>query len=412
MAKTISIRVNPRGYRTERNYALQDKSQQIARLGAISAQDAAKKTQSTGSSPSGYVIAFRNNNGVLLPGMTRRSQSSIRRVVFRLALIASAIVVLAIFVWQAVVVHGSPDPSQPNTSSTVAILDIGVLVFREGLECILVLAAITASMTGPKQMHRRPVTAGAGLAMGATLVTWFIAVRMVGALSENMSALDLQAATGLLAVVVLLVIMNWFFHKIYWGGWIRAHNRRRKSLIDNANGDATSHSRLWWGLGLLGFTSLYREGFEVVLFLQSYNLRFGGNIVLKGALVGILLSGMVAVLTFVLQQRLPYRKMLITTGILLGLVLLVMVGEQAQEMQLAHWISRTEIPALVAVIPAWAQLWFAVFPTYETIVAQAIAAILVVGSYYGARRWGTALLTEKSPPDDPVAVGRELGAVR
>ena len=102
--------------------------------------------------------------------------------------------------------------------------------------------------------------------------------------------------------------MNWFFHKIYWGGWIRAHNRRRKSLLSGANGSGISHSRLWWGLILLGFTSLYREGFEVVLFLQSYNLRFGGGVVLKGALLGLLLSGMVAVLTFVLQQRLPYRK--------------------------------------------------------------------------------------------------------
>ena len=266
-------------------------------------------------------------------------------------------------------------------------------------------------MTGPKQMHRRPVAAGAGVALGATLLTWIVAVRTVGALSENMSALDLQAATGLLAVVVLLVIMNWFFHKIYWGGWIRAHNRRRKSLISNADGDATSHTRLWWGLVLLGFTSLYREGFEVVLFLQSYNLRFGGSVVLKGALLGILLSGMVAVLTFVLQQRLPYRKMLITTGILLGVVLLVMVGEQAQEMQLAHWISRTEIPALAGIVPDWAGLWFAVFPTYETILAQAIAAVLVVGSYYGARRWRGELLAEKPQPERHVPVAQELETV-
>ena len=129
--------------------------------------------------------------------------------------------------------------------------------------------------------------------------------------------------------------MNWFFHKIYWGGWIRAHNRRRKALFAGSNGQS-SRQPLFWGLILLGFTSLYREGFEVVLFLQSYNLRLGGSVVLKGALLGLLLSGMVAVLTFVLQQHLPYRKMLITTGILLGVVLEVMVGEQAQEMQLAH----------------------------------------------------------------------------
>src|SRR5438477_2765810 len=179
--------------------------------------------------------------------------------------------------------------------------------------------------------------------------------------------------------------MNWFFHKIYWGGWIRAHYRRRKALLANGAAAEISRARLQWGLILLGFTSLYREGFEVVLFLQSYNLRLGGGVVLKGALLGLALSALVAVLTFVLQQRLPYRKMLITTGVLLGVVLLVMVGEQAQEMQLAHWISRTEIPWLVNALPAWLGMWFAVFPTYETLLAQAIAAILVVGSYYAAR---------------------------
>jgi high-affinity iron transporter len=203
-----------------------------------------------------------------------------------------------------------------------------------------------------------------------------------------MSALDLQAATGLLAIIVLLVIMNWFFHKVYWGGWIRAHNRRRKVLLENARTAEISQRRLWWGLILLGFTSLYREGFEVVLFLQSYNLRLGGGVVLKGALLGLALTGMVAVLTFVVQQRLPYRKMLITTGILLGVVLLVMVGEQAQEMQRAHWIPTTPIAFLETHIPGWMGLWFAVFPTVETLVAQLIAAVLVIGSYFAARRLG------------------------
>src|SRR6188472_3331737 len=282
----------------------------------------------------------------------------------RVGIVVAALCVVAMLVWQGVTAHGAPDPTRPDTSPTVAFLDMGVLVFREGLECILVLAAVTASMTGAKRAHRRPVAIGAGFAFGATLVTWLIAVRIVGSLSENVPALDLQAATGLLAIIVLLVIMNWFFHKIYWGGWIRAHNRRRKALLENARAAEISQSRLWFGLVLLGFTSLYREGFEVVLFLQSYHLRLGGAVVLKGALLGLVLTGMVALLTFVLQQRLPYRKMLITTGILLGVVLLVMVGEQTQEMQLAHWISTTPVPGLVSLIPDWAGLWFAVFPTY------------------------------------------------
>jgi high-affinity iron transporter len=329
----------------------------------------------------------------------------------------AALSVIAILVWQGIFAQGSPDPNQPNTSKTVAALDIGVLVFREGLECILVLAAITASMTGPKRAHRKPVATGAGVAFIATLITWFIAVRIVDSLSDNMRALDLQAATGLLAVVVLLVIMNWFFHKIYWGGWIRAHNRRRKHLLENGHGSEIAKRSLLWGLILLGFTSLYREGFEVVLFLQTYHLRFGGGVVLQGALLGIALSAIVAVLTFVLQQKLPYRKMLITTGILLGGVLLVMVGEQAQEMQLAHWISTTPIASLVPMIPKWMALWFSIFPTYETLIAQGIAAVLVVGSYYAARRFSGATPRVSDEPareakaEADVALPKRLQAV-
>jgi high-affinity iron transporter len=329
-----------------------------------------------------------------------------RSIILAAGLGIAAAAVAAILIWQGLNEQGAPDPMRPNTSPTVAFLDIGVLVFREGLECILVLAAITASMTGARQAHRRPVALGAGIAFAATLVTWLIAVGIVGSLMDNVPALDLQAATGLLAVVVLLVIMNWFFHKIYWGGWIRAHNRRRKSLLATDPSKKNGHSRLWWGLILLGFTSLYREGFEVVLFLQSYNLRLGGMVVLKGALVGLLLSGIVALLTFVLQQRLPYRKMLITTGVLLGVVLLVMVGEQAQEMQLAHWISRTEIPWLATALPAWLGMWFAVFPTYETLIAQGLAALLVVGSYYAARRMGASADAALVPEADPTIVRR------
>ena len=303
----------------------------------------------------------------------------------RIGIVVAALCVVAMLVWQGVTAHGAPDPTRPNTSPTVAFLDIGVLVFREGLECILVLAAITASMTGAKRTHRRPVALGAGLAFVASLITWFIAVRIVGSLSDNMSALDLQAATGLLAVIVLLVIMNWFFHKIYWGGWMTMHNRRKKDLLESAADPDVSKTRLLWGLGLLGFTSLYREGFEVVLFLQSYYLRLGGAEVVSGALLGLFFTGIVAVLTFIAHRKLPYRKMLVLTGLLLGGVLLVMIGEQTQEMQLAHWIPTTPVHALEKIIPPWAGLWFSIFPTVETLAAQGLAAMIVIVSYFLAR---------------------------
>lgn len=219
--------------------------------------------------------------------------------------------------------------------------------------------------------------------------------------------MHLQAATGLLAIVVLLMVMNWFFHKLYWTGWISLHTRRKKEVLRSARDARTSKLSLWWGLGLLGFTSVYREGFEVVLFLQNYRMKLGETPVLRGVLIGLLLSGIVAILTFFAQHRLPYRKMLVATGVLLGGVLLVMVGEQAQEMQLARWLPTTEIPRLESVLQPWMGVWFGVFPTIETLGAQLIAALLILGSYAVVR----LQLTQKVRGTDPLVTGGAAGAV-
>ena len=145
--------------------------------------------------------------------MTAFSRRPSLRAALNVGLLGAAIFVIPLIMWQGFIAPGTPDPTQPGTSSTVAFMDIGVLVFREGLECILVLSAITATLTGSDHAHRRPVAIGAGMAFIATLVTWFIAIEIVGQLTESVPALDLQAATGLIAVIVLLVIMNWFFTK-------------------------------------------------------------------------------------------------------------------------------------------------------------------------------------------------------
>ena len=309
----------------------------------------------------------------------------VRRAFFLAALGIGGLVLAAVLIWEGFATGGNPDPLAPHSDPTAAVVDISVLVFREGLECILVLAAVTAGMVGTSAVYRRPVAAGTAVAAVATLITWRIAVGVIDDLSGAVSALAIQAATGLLAIIVLLVVMNWFFHKLYWTGWISLHTKRKQELLQGEGKREASKLSLWWGLAALGFTSLYREGFEVVLFLQSYRLKLGARPVRQGVLLGIFFAAIVAVLTFLAHRRLPYRRMLVLTGVLLGGVLLVMVGEQAQEMQLAHWISKTDLPRLAHVIPSWMSLWLSIFPTVETLTAQAVAGLLVLGSYFAAR---------------------------
>lgn len=338
-----------------------------------------------------------------MPQAPQVPASAMQRRAMNWILAGAASLVVAALVWQGLTSSGNPDPTMPHLSRGAAILNAGLLVFREGLEAILVMAALTASLVGGNGSYRRPIAQGAFLAFGASIVTWFAAIGLLN--NVNASQLHIQAATGLLAIAVLLVIMNWFFHKIYWTGWIKMHNSKRRSLLeDDAQGSA-GQNRANMGLLLLGFSAMYREGFEVVLFLQSLRLRSGSGVVFQGVMVGLLFTAIVGALTFVLHHKLPYKKMLILTGILLAGVLVVMVGESVQEMQLAGWLSTTPVSLP---IPAWMGLWFAVFPNIESLVAQAFAGVFVVGSYFVAEHLrlrrplleGKASLVSASAPDE------------
>ncbi|MFZ0216072.1 MAG: FTR1 family protein [Candidatus Dormiibacterota bacterium] len=298
-----------------------------------------------------------------------------------MALAISVACVVAAVVWGALTAAGTPDPLDPavgrHMSTGAVIVGAGVLVLREGLETILVLAAITASMVGVNGRQRRPVMGGGAVGLLAAVITWFVVVAILN--SVNAPEYAVQAATGLVAVIVLLVVMNWFFHKLYWTGWIQTHNRQKRRL----QLPGTARQKLLFGLGLVGFASVYREGFEVVLFLQTLRLQSNALVVLAGVLAGLYLTGAVGVLTFVLNSRLPYRRMLEVTGVMLGVVLLVMVGEQVNEMQLAGWIGTTPLPGGIQ-FPAWMGTWLSLFANWQTMVGMALAAILVVGSYYAA----------------------------
>src|SRR3954465_1241885 len=213
---------------------------------------------------------------------------------------------------------GLVDPTEVKTSHGTAVVNSAIIVFREGLEAVLIFAAITASLVGANARRRRPVVTGAAVAFAASVVAWFL----VQALLDVASPLGprLEAITGFIAVVVLLIVLNWFVHRVYWSEWIGRHHRQRRRLLARTGIGATL------GLVALGFTSVYREGFEVVLFLQNLELQSGSSTVLEGVGLGLAATAVVGVLTFWLHHKLPYKKMLILTGVLVAFVLVVLIG--------------------------------------------------------------------------------------
>jgi high-affinity iron transporter len=295
--------------------------------------------------------------------MTAGTASPRRSGRVRLAWWALGLAVLAGLVYlMATASTGPTDPTEARGQShATVVFNSAVIVFREGLEAI---------------------------------ATWFV-VQAVLQAAAPLGA-RLEAITGFIAIAVLLVVMNWFVHNVYWSQWIGRHHRQRRKVLERGGAVVL-------GLVALGFTSVYREGFEVVLFLQSLQLQSGTATVLEGVAIGLAATAAVGVLTFWLHHKLPYKRMLVLTGVLLGVVLVVMTGGTALTFQDLGWLPSTPLPFAV---PGWLGSWFEIYGTYETIACQLAAAILVVGSYVLAehlkvRRPARAGASVARRPDSP-----------
>ena len=261
-----------------------------------------------------------------------------------------------------------------GTSSPASLsINAGIIVFREGLEAVLILASLLASTRFDSQRrYRSPIWLGTGLAMLATVLTWIAARSLLTSLGRYGERLE--AVVSLLAVSVLLLVTNWFFHKVYWTGWIASfHSRKRRILAGEAG--------LWLGLITLGFASVYREGFETVLFLQALLLEGRSSAVMSGVAVSLAAVLLVGWLTFRLQVTLPYRKMLIFTGVLIGAVLVVMVGKTTHVMQVVGWLPADP---LGVDLPIWLGTWIGVYSTWQGVALQVVSVLFVLGSYFVA----------------------------
>jgi high-affinity iron transporter len=266
-----------------------------------------------------------------------------------------------------------------GVSDGTAITNAALIVFREGLEAILIIAAITASMIGARAALRKPVYRGALLALPASLLGFVLAVALLGSLAAYGE--KVEAVVGVVAIGVLVIVLNWFFHRVYWTEWIATHRKRGKALTGGVAAGAAAGTATIAGLYVLGFTSVFREGMETVLFLQALQLSSGVGVVAAGVGLGLAGTAIVGFITFKAERKLPYKKMLIVTGVLIALVLFIMVGNTVRTLQGVGWFP---IHPIDVDIPLWMGTWLGIHPAVETLLAQVLAVVFVIGSYWAA----------------------------
>ncbi len=241
---------------------------------------------------------------------------------------------------------------QENSSAFIQSLTV---IVREGVEAILIIAAILAYLVMSKNQDKaRHVYIGVVLAILASIATAFL-LDQVFVFGEEQEEL-LEGITLLLAAVVLLYVTNWMLSKAEAVKW--------QKYIKGKVQDAVSHQNTL-ALILVAFLAVYREGFETVLFLKALFLQTQNTpeITLGIGLGFVLLAG-IAVAIFKLGMRIPINKFFLTTSALIFFFSFTFVGTGVHELQEAHVLPETELGG----VPRIALL--GIYPTLETIAAQ------------------------------------------
>ena len=257
-----------------------------------------------------------------------------------------------------------------SISPTAAAMNAGSIVLREGLEGLLVTIAILAGLRGSENAGRRRwYWIGILVSIVASLVTWLLSQTLITSLRNYGEVIE--AVTGLLAIGVLLLITNWLFHQVYWKQWVT-------TLKAQAGQDSSA-----WSLMTVGFLVGYREGFETVLFLQSLALEAGGKSVGIGVLTGAVILFGLGFAALRVGMKLPYMKILLLTALFIGVVLITFVGGTMRSAQTVGWMPVHRLTD--SSWPLWMGNWLGLYNTWESLLAQGVTVLTVIGTWRVAR---------------------------
>jgi high-affinity iron transporter len=258
---------------------------------------------------------------------------------------------------------------------TIAFSTSFSIIFREGLESALIIGAILTYLEASRNnKFKKHVYYGIVIAIGATAVTWFIAEFIIDISGASRELIE--AIAGISAVAVLFWVSFWVLNKIETKRWIE--------FVKAKVWKATTTGSIMVFV-LLSFFTIYREGFETVLFYQAM-LSFAKYMewyVVAGFVLGLGVIIATAIVVRKLGRRLPLKVLFALTMGIGAYMSIAFMGNAIREFQELGYISTTHLIGTVPRLDINLATMTGIHPTLETIIAQIILlAVYVVGSLY------------------------------
>jgi len=277
-----------------------------------------------------------------------------------------------------------------------------IIMLREGLEAVLLLAILFGYLESTKNgQYRKHILYGVGAAALATLASVFLIDELFSVLPFGREVLE--AVTALVAVAVLFYVSFWLIARLEQRRWLEFLKARIWTAV--SAGSAVS-------LVLIGFTSVYREGFESVLFYQALN-TFGAGLgiyIAAGAAAGAAVLAVLATMIFKYGRKLPIKIFLTTAVCFVMATSVAFLGNAISALQVADVIGFTRLQSWPH-LPIFLAQATGYSPTQETVIAQALLASVYIGGaiwVFGIRPRRQPAAPAKSAPAKPVPATVEL----
>ncbi|MWP48646.1 MULTISPECIES: FTR1 family protein [unclassified Gilliamella] len=249
-----------------------------------------------------------------------------------------------------------------------------IILFREGLEAILVIAAISAYLVRSGNIAMVKVVYMSSLAAVFVSVLAAIALRSAIKISGANQEI-IEGSAMLLATVVLFFISNWMFSKAEAETWKNYVQGKVQTAI-------SSGSR--FALGFAAFLAVFREGAETILFYQAMLADTQDHMdkVWYGLAVGTIVLAVIFMVIRFGSLKLPLKPFFIGTSVLMYVMAIAFAGGGMKELQEADIISVTPVDFVHSVEI------LGIYPTLETLIPQIIMVLIVVFSvmYYTFER--------------------------
>jgi high-affinity iron transporter len=249
------------------------------------------------------------------------------------------------------------------------------IIFREGLESALIIGTIITYLEASRnERFKKHVYYGIIVAVAVTAVTWFIAVYVIEISGASRELIE--AIAGISAVAILFWVSFWVLNKIETKKWIE--------FVKAKVWKATTTGSVMVFV-MLSFFTVYREGFETVLFYQAL-LSFAKYMewyVMVGMVLGSAVIMGVALGVRKLGKKLPLKVLFGLTMAIGAYMSITFIGNATREFQEIGYISTTHLIGIIPRLEINLATMTGIHPTLETTIAQVVLlSVYVIGALY------------------------------